>query len=555
MTQDRTPDRERKPRAPSVTIAQAKKPDENQRIAKVMARAGLCSRRDAEGWIEQGRVEVNGLTLASPAFNVQPGDRVIIDGKPLAARERTRLFAFHKPRGFVTTDRDPEGRPTIFDHLATITPMGTDTPLPRVVTIGRLDINTEGLLLLTNDGGLARVLELPSTGWLRRYRVRANGTTDQAVLDTLKHGVTIDGVDYIGIEATLDRVQGANVWLTMGLREGKNREIKRVLEHLGLAVTRLIRVSFGPFQLEELGEGEVEEIKTRVLRDQLGPRLEAEAGADFNSPVAGEEDAPGKGRGAPGRKIAAWPDASIQTRDRPDPGARKHVSVMREERAGKDRSGPRAKVQSTATEDRKGRTVRVERVVTARSRDDAEPSRNARRFAGEKADARPPRGIGKRGPVKHFRGGDSAVPAEKPKREYGPRRTSGEYVPERKPRGEGLERPGGGFRDKRPGPPREAREGREDRPPRRFDGDGPERGGEAPSRPSGSFRGARRFSASGKPFTEGRGPPRSGPPRGERPGGGKPEGRPPRGGGKPGGSGKPGGASKTFGKRPPRDRG
>ena len=542
MTRDHTPDRERKARPPNVTLAQAKKPDENQRIAKVMARAGLCSRRDAEGWIEQGRVEVNGVRLASPAFNVQPGDKIIIDGKPLAARERTRLFAFHKPRGFVTTDRDPEGRPTIFDHLATVTPMGTDTPLPRVVTIGRLDINTEGLLLLTNDGGLARVLELPSTGWLRRYRVRANGTTDQAVLDTLRDGVQIDGVEYIGIEATLDRVQGANVWLTMGLREGKNREIKRVLEHLGLAVTRLIRVSFGPFQLGELGEGEVEEIKTRVLRDQLGPKLSAEAGADFDGPMAGEDAAPGKPRGAPGRKMAGWPDATIQTRERPDPGVRKHVSVMREERDDKTRSGPRAKVERGATEDRKGRTVRVERVVAARARDEAAPSRNARRFAGEKEAARPARSD-KRGPVKHFRGGDAAAPAEKPKREYGPKRSapSGERF-ERPARPEGGER-SGGFSGKRSGPPREARE---ERPPRRFDGERPARTGDGPARPAGSFKGARRFSASGKPFSEGRGPPRDKKPAGE--------GRPPR-GGKPGGSGKPGGGGKTFGKRPPRDRG
>ncbi|MDB5649257.1 MAG: Pseudouridine synthase, partial [Hyphomicrobiales bacterium] len=211
---------------------------EGERIAKTMARVGLCSRRDAEAWIAEGRVAVNGEVLTTPAVNVTMQDRITVDGKPLAARERTRLFLFNKPRGLVTTDHDPEGRATIFDALP--------ADLPRVVTIGRLDINTEGLLLLTNDGGLARVLELPSTGWLRRYRVRANGTTDQAQLDELRKGITIEGIDYAGIEANLDRVQGANVWLTMGLREGKNREIKRVLEHLGLAVNRLIRLSYGP---------------------------------------------------------------------------------------------------------------------------------------------------------------------------------------------------------------------------------------------------------------------------------------------------------------------
>ena len=251
--------------------------DTDERIAKVMARAGLCSRRDAEAWIAAGRVEVNGIRLRSPALNVGPSDRIVVDGRPLAARERTRLFLFHKPRGLVTTERDPQERPTIFSALP--------KELPRVVTIGRLDINTEGLLLLTNDGGLARVLELPATGWIRRYRVRAKGTTDQAALDALSEGITLDGIDYAGIAATLDRVQGANVWLTMALREGKNREVKRVLEHLGLAVNRLIRISYGPFQLGELAEGAVEEVKTRVLRDQLGMTLAKEAGVDFVGPV------------------------------------------------------------------------------------------------------------------------------------------------------------------------------------------------------------------------------------------------------------------------------
>ena len=250
---------------------------EGQRIAKVMARAGLCSRRDAEAWIAAGRVTVNGKTLESPAYNVTEADDVRVDGKPLAAPERTRLFLFHKPRGLVTTARDPEGRPTIFDALP--------PDLPRLVAVGRLDINTEGLLLLTNDGGLARVLELPATGWLRRYRVRAHGRIDQARLDALRDGVTFDGIDYAGIEARLDREQGSNAWITMGLREGKNREIKKVLEHLGLAVNRLIRVSFGPFELGDLAEGEVAEVRTRVLRDQLGAKLASEAGVDFDAPI------------------------------------------------------------------------------------------------------------------------------------------------------------------------------------------------------------------------------------------------------------------------------
>lgn len=248
-----------------------------ERIAKVMARAGLCSRREAETWIANGRVELNGQVLTTPAVTVTPDDKVLVDGTALPTRERTRLWLYHKPRGLVTTNKDPEGRPTVFDRLP--------DDLPRVLTVGRLDINTEGLLLLTNDGGLARVLELPATGWLRRYRVRAFGKVTQADLNGLQDGVAIDGVLYGAIEAVLDKEQGGNVWMTVSLREGKNREVKRVLEHLGLAVNRLIRVSYGPFQLMDLPENDVREIRGRVLRDQLGEALAEEAGADFDAPI------------------------------------------------------------------------------------------------------------------------------------------------------------------------------------------------------------------------------------------------------------------------------
>jgi len=248
-----------------------------ERIAKRLARAGIASRREAETIIAAGRVAVNGHVLTTPAVNVEKTDVITVDGKPLPQAERTRLWLYHKPSGLVTTMYDPEGRPTVFDSL----PDG----LPRVLSVGRLDISTEGLLLLTNDGGLSRILELPSTGWARHYRVRAHGKISQAELDSLKNGIAVDGVFYGAVEASIEREQGSNVWLSVTLHEGKNREIKNILGALGLTVARLIRVSFGPFQLDDLGEGMVREIRGRTLRDQLGKRLIAEANADFDSLV------------------------------------------------------------------------------------------------------------------------------------------------------------------------------------------------------------------------------------------------------------------------------
>src|SRR5262245_27986539 len=243
---------------------------EPARIAKALARAGLCSRREAERWIAQGRVSVNGEVLSSPARDVSASDRILVDGSPLPAAEAPRLWRYHKPKGVVTTHADPQGRPTVFAALP--------EHLPRVISVGRLDFNTEGLLLLTNSGALARQLELPATGWMRRYRVRAHGSIAQADLDRLKDGIELAGVRYGPIEATLDKTQGSNVWLTVGLREGKNREVRKILEHLGLTVNRLIRISFGPFQLLDLEPGGVEPVKRRVLIDQLGQRTAADLG-------------------------------------------------------------------------------------------------------------------------------------------------------------------------------------------------------------------------------------------------------------------------------------
>lgn len=229
-----------------------------------MARAGLCSRREAERWIAEGRVAVNGRQLDSPAITVTDNDRITIDGKPIPARQATRLWRYHKPRGRVTTARDPEGRPTVFDDLP--------ADMPRVVTVGRLDLNSEGLLLLTNDGELKRRLELPATGWTRRYRVRVHGAVDPAALERLTDGLIIEGVRYGPVRTALERQQGGNAWLTMSLTEGKNREVRRICEHLGWQVSRLIRIAYGPFQLGSLQPGAVEEVPAKVLREQLGTR-------------------------------------------------------------------------------------------------------------------------------------------------------------------------------------------------------------------------------------------------------------------------------------------
>ena len=515
-----------------------------------MARAGLCSRRDAEAWIVAGRVSVNGEQLVSPAFNVVDSDDIRVDGEPLKAHERTRLFLFHKPRGLVTTARDPEGRPTIFNALP--------DELPRVVAVGRLDINTEGLLLLTNDGGLARVLELPATGWLRRYRVRAHGAVDQAALDGLREGVTIDGVHYAGIEARLERTQGSNVWLTMGLREGKNREIKRVLELLGLSVNRLIRISFGPFELADLAEGEVVEARTRVLRDQLGPRLAREAGADFDAPILDRAEpepppapatetrrAPAPGTKRPPRRPREEAAPRKEPRREPPRSAaperkRKHVDALRAESAAAA-AGPRKRIERSATSDRKGRVVAVERMLPTREEE------RRRELARHKAEARR-EGRGPRGPRpgKSFESRDRGAGGERP-----PRRPDARYG-----EGRGAERQGGepasredraprAPRADKPFQPRDRGESRGPRAAKPFEPrDRSEGGSRPPRRPDERFAAAPRAERRGgepasredraprkprlnKPFAKGPyGGKGHGGPRDDRPGGQRPPRRP-----------------------------
>jgi 23S rRNA pseudouridine2605 synthase len=369
--------------------------EDGERVAKVIARAGLASRRQAEAWISDGRVAVNGRTIRSPALNVGARDLISVDGEPLPSRERTRLFLYHKPRGLLTAYTDPQGRPTIFQHLP--------KNLPRLISVGRLDFNTEGLLLLTNDGALARILELPSTGWLRRYRVRAHGSVAQEKLHELRAGVTIDGMRYGAIDATLDRVQGSNLWLTFAIREGKNREVRNVLGHLGLAVARLIRVSFGPFQLGDLAEDAVEEVRTRVLREQLGERLVELSGADFSAPIAPRPDPAeidrhratkaaerpsashrstrhGARPSKPASFVPRGADAKFKSRFRPASSShswrardeerpakalrRKYHGSRREDAAPRERSTGKARTDLVV--DRKGRHVLIERHGEAR---------------------------------------------------------------------------------------------------------------------------------------------------------------------------------------------
>lgn len=522
-----------------------KQPEVADRLAKVIARAGLCSRRDAEGWISDGRITVNGKKVLTPAFNVTSRDKIEVDGLPLAARQGTRIWLYHKPAGLVVTEKDPEGRPTIFEALDR---MG----LPRVLTVGRLDINTEGLLLLTNDGGLKRVLELPSTGWLRRYRVRAYGSVTQTQLDALKQGITVDGIQYGPITATLEREQGSNVWIVLGLREGKNREVKNVLGSLGLEVNRLIRVSYGPFQLGDLAEGGVEMVKARMLRDQLGKKLAESAGVDFESEMPDFEP----------QREENYRVRSPRDRDhaRPNPSR---------EAARSGNSGFSSRMEERPT----GRPRRVHFEHEDGRAPEAYTPKGADRKRPDRDD-QPARSFGKPAPRGNRPEGGKSF-GDKPKRDFA----------DRAQRAYGDKPSRGGFNDrpKRDFADKPARGGFTDRPKRDFGGkpqrpygDKPARGnfGDRPARgprPERSFEDRPKRDFGDRPQRAFGDKPNRGPrpdkPFGERPQGGRPAGKSfgdrPRGrpagrpaedrpqGGRPGGkpfAGKPGGSRPTGGR-------
>ncbi len=357
------------------------KPANADRIAKVIARAGLASRRDAERLIIAGRVTVNGQKISSPALDVLPSDKIVVDGKPLDAPQETRLWLYYKPVGLVSTDSDEKGRQTIFDALP--------RDLPRVMSVGRLDLNSEGLLLLTNDGELKRRLELPATGWLRRYRVRVNGSPTDLTFDPLRRGVTIDGEEFQPMEVRLDSQQGANAWLTVGIREGRNREIRRAMLHVGLQVNRLIRIGYGPFKLTGLEENEVREVKRRTMRDQLGGLLTGEV-----------EDKPRefRDRGA---------DEPRERRPRRDEGERR--PFKRHEDKDRTSFGKEGDARGTrgGDADRKPRFARKgddERKPFRRRDDDAGPRRD-----GGSEDGRKPR-WSKPGPKRNRPDGEAGKP-------------------------------------------------------------------------------------------------------------------------------------------------
>ncbi len=342
------------PKTPA-TPAATEAPPEGERIAKVLSRAGIASRREAERMIALGQVTVNGRVIDSPALNVRPTDRITVAGQPVAAPEEARLWLYYKPEGLVTSTADENGRETVFDHLP--------ADLPRVMTVGRLDLNSEGLLLLTNDGELKRRLELPSTGWLRKYRVRVKGNPTDPDLEPLRAGITVEGERFQPMTVSLDRVQGANAWLTVGLREGKNREIRRAMTAIGLTVNRLIRLSYGPFRLNDMEPGQVEEVKARVLRDQLGLAAVADdTGTAAAKPrVVRKRAAPERATDAPAGRGAG--KAPVTRPDRPSrSGATELSATGAARKAGK----PPHRVASAGRDGDEGRV----RPASARSSQD-----------------------------------------------------------------------------------------------------------------------------------------------------------------------------------------
>ncbi|MDW4550314.1 pseudouridine synthase [Defluviimonas sp. D31] len=408
---------------------------QGERIAKVMARAGVASRRDAEKMILDGRVTVNGKPVKSPALDVLPSDKVTLDGKPIDEPQPARLWLYYKPVGLVTSAKDEKGRQTVFDTM----PEG----MPRVMSIGRLDLNSEGLLLLTNDGELKRQLELPSTGWLRKYRVRVNGRPNEATFDPLRRGVTIDGEDFLPMDITLDKQQGANAWLTVGLREGKNREIRRAMTEVGLTVNRLIRVSYGPFRLNKMKLGDVVEVKSRVLREQLGGLADggdgaAEAGRDGGERRGPKRPAAGADRP---RKPRSGGDRPERSGDRPYKPRTPRGEGDRPERSSGDRPykprAPRGEgdrpERSSGDRPHKPRTPRGEGDRPERSGDRPYKPR-APRGDGD----RPERSSGDRPYKPRAPRGDGDRPERSGDRPYKPRA----------PRGEGDRgpRPGGAAR-------------------------------------------------------------------------------------------------------------
>ncbi|MBU3030191.1 pseudouridine synthase [Paracoccus marinaquae] len=517
----------------SDTPDSAEKPAEADRIAKVMARAGIASRREAERMIVEGRVTVNGTRIDSPALDVLPTDRIVVDGKKLDEKQDTRLWLYYKPIGLVTSEADEKGRQTVFDALP--------RDLPRVMTVGRLDLNSEGLLLLTNDGELKRRLELPATGWLRRYRVRVNGTPSDLTFAPLRRGATIDGEEFAPMEIKLDSQQGANAWLTVGIREGRNREIRRAMAHVGLQVNRLIRIGYGPFKLTGLEKNEVAEVKRRVLRDQLGGLLTGEAGEKERElrPRGAEgprrrDDDRGEGR-RPFRKAGEGEERPSR-RDGP----------AREPRAGAGSGGFRSGPKATGGQARAGKPW-----------SEGDRPRGPRPEGAEQGD-RPRRSFGAgRGKPGDGKAGKPWSEGDRPRGPRPERAEQGERP--RRSFGTGRGKPGEGRAGKpwsegdRPRGPRPERAEQGDRPRRSFAAKREEGQEARAGRPAGKPGGGKSFgkpgarSGGGKPGfkgadSRGQGARRddSGGFAGKRREGGKPFGKP---AGRPGGrpQGKPGG--------------